>query len=558
MISRSERSFPRLAFARNIPVRRLIARVRRRVEQRVGLSRTLSVPQANLRPRSEWPRPVFQPRHHDVARDATGWQFTFLGVSRRFGTEIDWRPEGEGIGQLWRMNLHYFEFLEALDAEAGLEAIRQWIVANPVDAPSSHEAAWNPYALSLRIVSWLQWLAQHKDAGSLSDLAMIARSLAHQAAYIARFPETDIGGNHLIKNVKALAWAGAVFGDGGADWADRAADLLLPEIAIQILSDGVHFERSPSYHCQVAADLIEIARVQPELSPRILPVAEKMVTAAQALTHPDGRIAQFNDAGLTMAYPAQALASALAASGGEPANAAGCTVLARAGLASLRSSGLSAYVKFGPPGPGTLPAHAHGDIGSLELSARGHRVIVDQGVYEYVPGERRRESRSAACHNLTAPRDREMADFFGSFRCGWMPDPLIREASCAKGGLAIDVAHDGFSNLRTRAVVRRKIMATEQSVDITDVLECEPAALLPGKGWATRFLLHPDWQALKGPGRLELHGPNGIVVTAECELPATLAAAEWWPDMGVSRPTTRVIFPWERDRRSLEIAIRLM
>ena len=44
-------------------------------------------------------------------------------------------------------------------------------------------------------------------------------------------------------------------------------------------------------------------------------------------------------------------------------------------------------VDCGRIGPDDLPAHAHGDVLSFELSIAGHRIIVDQGVYEYVAGD---------------------------------------------------------------------------------------------------------------------------------------------------------------------------
>jgi uncharacterized heparinase superfamily protein len=36
--------------------------------------------------------------------------------------------------------------------------------------------------------------------------------------------------------------------------------------------------------------------------------------------------------------------------------------------------------------PADLPAHGHGDVLSSERSVKGHRIIVDQGVYEYFAG----------------------------------------------------------------------------------------------------------------------------------------------------------------------------
>lgn len=546
MIAWLDRRFPRVAFARRVPPARIVNRLRRRLEQRLGLAASIAVPDAALRPVSDWPPLVFEPRPHLAARDGDGWCFAFLGIERRFGPGIDWRPEGDGVGQLWRMNLHYFEYLEVLGADDGAEAIAQWIAASPLDAPQAHEAAWNPYAMSLRLVCWLQWLARHHAQVDEQAKATIARSLAHQAAFLARFPETDIGGNHLIKNVKALAWAGACFeGEQARRWRDKATALLLPELDRQILPDGFHFERSPSYHCQVAADLIETAAAAPELRDRLAPIVSRMAVAARAVSHPDGRVAQFNDAGLHMAYAAKTLERALAHSAEKPAT---CSVYPVAGLAAFHGGGLSAFVKFGAPGPASLPAHSHGDIGSFELSVGGHRAIVDQGVYEYIEGPMRRASRAASSHNVTAPAQSDMADFFGAFRCGWMPTPRIRAASCEGGRMTIDVSHDGFGG----AELRRTLTGEGARVTIADRLTGNRS----GKGWATRFLLHPDWQALQEPGGWRLAGPGGLSLIVECDAPGAIEPAEWWPDMGVRVATTRLVIPWDRARDAIAIAMR--
>ena len=358
--------------------------------------------------------------------------------------------------------------------------------------------------------------------------------------------------------MKALAWAGSVFtGAVGAGWASRARQLLAPELAVQVLPDGFHFERSPSYHCQVTADLLEVAAADPELASVILPLASHMVAGAAATTHPDGRIAQFNDSGINMAYTAEALAAGLSALGGGRANAFECTVLAQAGLASLRTDRLSTFVKFGVPGPAALPAHAHGDIGSFELSAGRHRVVVDQGVFEYLAGSRRHASRSAVRHNITAPAHGAMADFFGAFRCGWMPTPRLHEAGCVAGSLVIDVTHDGFGSAGEHLELRRKLVSGNSFLEITDTLSGGAGAENRSSGWATRFLLHPDWHPVQGRGGWRLVGPAGLSLTVECDLAGREEAAEWWPDMGVAHETRRLVFAWEETRSSLHVVFRL-
>lgn len=552
LFDRIDRRFPRLAFARRVPPRRIAMRIVRRIEQRLYRAARLAVPAGALRPASAWPRGLFRAAAISADRDGAGWRFSFLGIERRFSNAIDWRADGPGIGQLWRMNLHFFEYLPSLSAEDGVAAICQWIAANPPRGAAAHEAGWNAYVVSLRVVCWLHWLRERDAALAPADRAKIECSLREQATFLARFPETDLGGNHVVKNIKALAWAGACFdGAAGRIFSEAAVRLAHSELPAQVLPDGVHFERSPSYHCQVAADLIETAAASAPLRPELTEIAAAMTAAAMALTHPDGLVAQFNDAGLHMAVDSAALGAALKSLGREREIAPASAVLSASGLASLRTDRLSTFVKYGPPGPATLPAHAHGDIGTFELSVGLHRAIVDQGVFEYVAGARRRASRAASSHNVVAPEQADMADFFGAFRCGWMPVPTVHAAHCADGALTIDVEHDGFSRGRRRVSVRRRLHATASAVSIAD----SAVGARHRSGWASRFLLHPQWQALQERRGWRLLGPDGAALRLECAGDVTIEPAEWWPDMGVACATSRLVVRWDEAESSM--AVRL-
>ena len=78
--------------------------------------------------------------------------------------------------------------------------------------------------------------------------------------------------------------------------------MLQAELKEQILSDGGHFERSPMYHSMILEDCLDLVNVCPEggggasgLARALTPVAADMVSFLKGLTHPDGRIALFND-----------------------------------------------------------------------------------------------------------------------------------------------------------------------------------------------------------------------------------------------------------------------
>ncbi len=276
--------------------------------------------------------------------------------------------------------------------------------------------------------------------------ATIAASLAEQMRFLEDNLETDLGGNHLIKNIKALIWASAFFsGDAAERWRRRGLRLLDEALDEQILPDGVHFERSPSYHAQVFADLLECRHALRDAAPPALDEALKAMAQVVAdLAHPDGGPAEFNDAGLTMAYaPAECLA-AFALLFNQTVAPAPVFAYPDAGYFGRREGGDYFVADCGRIGPDALPAHAHGDILSFELSLAGERFVVDPGVYEYIDGPRRRAARAAASHNTLCFDGLDQAEFFGAFRCGRRPDVDTLELICEPDRLALEGTHDGY------------------------------------------------------------------------------------------------------------------
>ncbi len=548
----------RIAFARHIPPRQIAYRIGQRMRDRLlGPQFAAIDPATHRRPADTLPRRPFLPRAIDVRRESDAWHFVFLGRAVTMGGAIDWTAPGGGpADQLWRMNLHYMEYLEVLPRDDGRGAIMQWISGNPPERPGALSDAWNPYALSIRIVCWLQWLAEHGAALSQNDSAAIDSALLRQMAFLTRHLERDIGGNHLIKNIKALLWAAACFdGPDAADWRRTGRALLEAECARQILPDGVHFERSPSYHCQVLADLTECAAALD--APRraaLLQRTRPMMAAAAALSHPDGLSAQFNDAGLHMAYRPDAIAAARTMLG-ETADAARTTATLRdAGFLAWHHGGDALIVKCGNIAPDTLPAHGHGDVGSFELSVGGRRIVVDQGVFEYIEGPSRAASRAADHHNVAAPLGADMADFFGAFRIGRRPAVTLYALESqhalenkGDGAAHVDVGHDGFARDAGCAEMRRDLRVGPGRVEITDT-----ASAPSGTGIVSRLLLHPDCTAEQTAGGAIIRcGP--IEIALSCDGAVDIASAVYWPDMGVALETTRLVLPWAAATYSFQL-----
>ncbi|KRB81494.1 hypothetical protein ASE00_16115 [Sphingomonas sp. Root710] len=477
-----------------------------------------------------------------IAQGSEGTALRFLNHAETIGETIPWSVcAAQPAMQLWRMHLHYMEFLEEASPAQTIDWMLQWIAANPPTRPGCWRDSWSPYTISIRTVVWMQQIT--RAAGQLTPEAeaLIADSLAEQLRYLVDYLETDIGGNHLIKNIKALLWASSFFeGEEAARWRRLGITHLRQELDAQILRDGVHFERSLSYHAQVFADLLEIRSLplsaddsaDLDLDPRLSAMAQALAD----LTHPDGLAVLFNDSGLGMAYSPGPCLDAYARLTGERPMPRPVFSFPDAGYFGARSEHAYCVADCGPIAPDALPAHGHADVLSFELSLGGQRFIVDQAVFEYVAGSRRQASRSAASHNGLCLDGADQADFFGSFRAGRRPRITARAFDVRDPGFRLEGEHDGFANLRGAPIHQRVFLWGEGRLVIEDALLGH--ADRPGE---IAFLLHPDVVAEGVSDREWRLRRDGTELILRGSGPMLLRPAVWWPDLGRELATSRLV-----------------
>jgi uncharacterized heparinase superfamily protein len=543
------------AFGRYIPPRRMARRIaldlKRRWLQTSG-GRALHCPTGwTVTPTP--PEPIFPARLGKFRHDGPTLTLTFLNRSESFTHPIDWhRHRGDRARQLWSMNLHYMEFLEGCDDATFERLVMDWLIAaRPYDLGYWRDA-WNSYAVSLRVVVWMQQLvARPNIPATLRD--RMNRSLVGQIAFLAHNLETDLGGNHLIKNIKALLWGSVYFAGPQADgWKQQGLALLSEALTEQVLADGVHFERSPSYHAQVFANLLECraALGSDPLGGRLDTALASMAQAVADLTQGDGGPALFNDAGLTMCYSPQTCLTAHARQFGQCPAPRTRFAYHTAGFFGLCDTDSHFIADCGPIGADTLPAHAHGDVLSFEWSARGQRIIVDQGVFEYVAGERRSMSRSCVSHNTLALEGLDQADFFADFRVGRRPDVRVRHYQTTPTGFVLEGTHSGFADRIGKPVHVRRFDVAPRAFTIHDKIEG-----VTDRGARISFLLHPDvkFDAAKihdeAGDHLRIHtfshqlrltcGPLAFHLQSTDAI--SVEDAVWWPDMGVEFKTKRLV-----------------
>lgn len=534
--------FKLLRSVRHTRTAQLSQRLRRIARQRwhdLAPARTATAVQGErLQLAAELPQPVFVPRVERVVTLDGRLHASFLNVTHRLDAPIDWAPAARP--ELERMNLHYMEFLEALDDEVFERILDDWIRTSPLACAGSWRIAWNSYVVSLRVVVWMQQLASRRSKLSTEFLERACASLAQQLRFLETHLELDIGGNHLIKNAKALLWAGAFFRGADAErWSELAARILERELAEQILEDGAHYERSPAYHAQVFADLVECAAVAPEkLRTSLIATLQRMAQPLVDLTHPDGAPSLFNDGGLSMSYSSATCLAAAAKLGCELPAPRARFALASAGYFGLRTSTSYLVVDCGALAPDHLPAHGHGDALSFEWSLGGRRIVVDAGVFEYERGELRDTSRATRSHNTVTLDELDQSEFWAAFRVGRRARVRCERFEPLGAGFVLEGAHDGYAHLWGAPVHRRRVIAAGESLVIDD-------EVIGGarQSVRARLLLHPDVAVERRRTEMVLRSGD-VALLLETRGGLELVDAWWFPDFGVKQRTKQIVITY--------------
>jgi uncharacterized heparinase superfamily protein len=420
--------------------------------------------------------------HVDEARRIAEGRFIFLNREVVYAGEPRW--DDPTVAQLWRYHLHYFDYVRELairaavgEREAASATFRvladSWMRRNERLTGDG----WHPYTLSLRIVNWCHALDAFAPelANDVEFRNRLVPSLHGQLRFLADNLETDVRGNHLLKNLRALIWGGIVFeGEEPKRWLDLALPMLEVEMAEQVLADGGHFERVPGYHLLVLCDVIET--VEFLRRNRAVPVwldnaRARMSDFLDAILPPDGRLPLFKDTTLENdphpldLFTGGGIYSTLIF--GEPTPLAvrkparPSELLGATGYAVLRSPRHHLVVDVGRPCPDYLPAHAHADMFSFELTVDGSPVVVDSGVYEYAAGKWRDYFRSTRAHNTAEVAGANQSEVWGSFRVARRAMPKNITFASRDGIAIVQGQHDGYTRMSPPVVHRRTLASID-------------------------------------------------------------------------------------------------
>jgi uncharacterized heparinase superfamily protein len=476
-------------------------------------------------------------------------QFVCLNVARDVRAATAWAlPDADA---LWRYHLHYFDDLCADDAGLRATLLAAWIERWIAENPPGTQPGWEPYPLSRRIVNWCKW----RLAGNELSPAALA-SLAMQVDLLAQSPEYDLLGNHLLANAKALVFAGLTLeSQGSGRWLRQGFEILRRELPEQVLADGGHYERSPMYHAAALEDLLDLMNICAAYGaepPPLTQLCAAMLQWLRCMTHPDGLIAQFNDAALDGA-PSLAELEHYARALGVRADAGkegATTLLQDSGYIRVQTPRVVALLDVGPIGPDVQPGHAHADSLSFELSLDGTRLFVDSGTSTYADNAERRWQRSTAAHNTVELDGEDSSEVWGAFRVGRRALPVEVTLRETVDGCIVSAAHDGYAP----TLHRRTWTFSTHALAILDRFE---GSGVTRAQWS--LYVHPDADIELVPGRCRVVAPSlagAVEIDLDPSLQWRVEAASWHPRFGVALPTRRLVASGEL-RLPASITVRL-
>ena len=442
-------------------------------------------PRVDLKPappcrerRGPWVKPAERQQSQFGAR-----RFKFLNVARDI-EECGW--DSPSVEKLWRYNLHYFDDLNAINARGRhtlhVEFIRDWIQSNR----PARGTGWEPYPTSLRIVNWIKWLSA--NAGPIADMQ---HSLAVQARWLNKHVESHLLGNHLFVNAKALLFAGLYFeGPEAKGWLQKGRKLIEQQLPEQVLSDGGQFELSPMYHALALEDVLDCLNILlafDQLSEQVAElrqIAGKMLLWLRVMTHPDGTLGRFNDTAEGIAPSNKELeryAHELGVSA-QPLPIEGITHLASSGYIRAARTDAVVLLDVARVGPDYLPAHAHADSLSFELSVHSTRFIVNGGTSCYGVSPQRQRERSTAAHSTVELAGTDSSEVWSAFRVGRRAIPISLNIQ----DWTVTAAHNGYSHLPGKPIHTRSWTLGDNELRVDDMIGPFAADAV------SRFILAPE------------------------------------------------------------------
>ena len=517
-------------------------------------------------------------------------KLTLLNEPQTVGNPIDWRCSELDVTHLWRFHLHYHEFLlgiafadqELLPTRAAKQesaihrdaatsetrcatietdpkesigvvwdTIHHWIEQNPLSLADVHSDAWHPFCISRRLRVW--FLLLHEFGNSIPADSPMKGSIWQQTNFLNDHLEEDLGGNHLLENLRALALPAAYLKCKDQNrWQNTVSRHVRRELLEQILPSGEHFERSPHYHIEmldVVCDLYDATKEwDKELAGFCLEVAERMASFLPQILHPDGSPALFSDGAhenaeritkLCQRVDLAQLDRRLNASdetANDQANSQ-VEVVTNGNYWKYRSNADCMIFDAGPIGPNHLPAHGHSDLLNFEASLDGNRFIVDTGTFRYGEGNQRDYVRSTEAHNCLEVDGLNQCDVWSRFRLGHRGNAQLDDVGNSGEFFWAKARHNAYRDLGIKVVHRLIVCSPHEWLVFDWFRSSRPHKLRSRLHFGPEVTTdlcdrHSFFSRVAG---------TSILVKSLNAEKLDLEPAEYYPDFGITRQITKAI-----------------
>jgi len=410
-----------------------------------------------------------------------------LLLHETFRVDFDtWTVQGKPT-HLWMFNLHYMEYLipmavcyEKSHKEAYYAKIKEIMEAWMKRFESQSGDAWNPYTISERIPNWLIVMELLKDklAKDTTFGKRLENSLYCQYAHLQGNQEKHLLGNHYFENLKALILGSIMFGE-----SQKTAKYLKQfdgQMKEQILSDGMHYERSFMYHKIIMEDVLRVLVLLQQIKryeqqeAYLQQVLSRMLSCTISFEDKLQRVPLFNDAGNNVTKPVEALENTVRKCLTEKNKIdKELQALPQAGYYKYQRLDVTCIIDCGEIGPDYIPGHGHCDCLSYEMYVDGVPFIVNSGTYQY-QSSKRAYFRSTKAHNCFTINEVEQSQCWGEHRVAkritevranqgkdeflgecrfWNGMKAIRKIEFAQDGIVVYDSHDSNQEVKIQSYV---------------------------------------------------------------------------------------------------------
>ncbi|EEW26688.1 heparinase II/III family protein [Rhodobacter ferrooxidans] len=367
---------------------------------------------------------------------------------------------------------------------------------------------WTPDLTGRRLIRWINHaLLLLSGKGREPSLAFY-HSLSHQTLFLSRRWQAASPGLPRIEALTGLIYAGLAL-TGMEAHVGPAAAALARDCDAEVDAEGGIPTRNPEELLEVFTLLTWAAQALTEAGQQVLPAhlaaMARIAPTLRALRHADGGLARFHGGGRGMEGR---LDQALANAPGRTMRQDGLAM----GFARLAGGRSTVIVDAAPPPGGRAGAQAHASTLAFELTSGRRPLVVSCGAGAPFGADWQRASRATASHSTLA------VEGYSSSRLGaWKAEALadragvviLRHEAGPEGSL-LEAEQDGW--VATHGLWHRRELALDPAgrrlVGADALFADTPAeqkrfdlaAKLKGVGYALRFHLHPDADAVLDMG----------------------------------------------------------